>query len=949
MKPRRKLTKVFSLMLFGVSLLSIVLIGLLWAHFEKKRAEQETQRLSREYIATGENSLKAEINRICNYIEAQRQTSEIKFFTEIKNFVYTGYNMVAAIEESLPPDLSPQELEEVKRSVLAALKTVRLHEGRGRYFVSNLSGQELFDSEPASTAVEQGSSFDSFAYSSPSAFMEIVLSLNRLKEGFFRYNLIQIPNEQDKGGHSISQTSFLKIFEPWGWIIGSGEHFDQWIKRTQTDVLNWAYQVPLDNLAILDYSGQVLAHTNPKYRGLNMLADIVDPSVRKMAASAIRRAKEQGHSFMIYHLTDQDNSEIGDRISYIQAIPAWRWVVAGWIYSTNLEKALAEQQAIMNQNLRSQIYRIAAISLAMLLFTLLLSRALSSVATRSFASFFKFFRQAATLSTEMNEREQAFEEFHALAVAANNMIRQRKEAEKLVRENELKLKTIFDVFPQVITISDTNGVLLQANDEFSRYSVCELRQAIGHHLEDSFVIDGSLRRDLWRQLRESGSLAGREIVCQAPDGSELNLLAFGRLISLSSDTFILLIFTDISDLKAAEKEKLILQEKLARANKMETMGLMAAEVAHDLNNILSGIIGYPQLLLLEPNLTAQQKEIVGDMFQTGQRAAAVVSDLLTIARGVASNKVVLSVNKVVKGYATSLEARQLKEFYPKVKLELRLEPQAGEIQASEHHLTKILMNLVSNAIEAVPPDQDDGLVTIATGHINVGETPPPLAAGSEPMAPGDYVFIKVQDNGPGIKPEDLDKIFEPFYSNKPKGRSGTGLGLAIVWNTIGDHQGHVNVQSSPEGTTFTIYFKRVQQSGPVAQERRKLDDYRGQGQRILVVDDVDIQRKLACKMLSTLGYEALSVPSGEKAVEFLRSEEVDLVILDMIMHPGLNGRETYVEIKKIKPQQKAIIASGMVEAEEVAKAQALGAGDFVKKPYTLEDIAVAVHKALNSG
>lgn len=937
-------------MLFSVSLLSIILIGLLWVHFEKKRAEQESQRISREYIAAGESSLKAEINRIYNYIEAQRQSSEIKFFTEIKNFVYMGYDLVEAIEGNLPPDLSPQELEEVKRSVLAALQTVRLHEGRGRYFVSDLSGQELFDSEPASATLEEGgASFDSFAYSSPAAFMEIALSLNRLKEGFFRYNLIQNPADQGRSGRSIYQTSFLKIFEPWGWIIGSGEHFDQWVKRTQTDVLNWAYLVPVDNLVILDYSGQVLAHTNPKYRGLNMLTEAADPSVRKMAASAIRLAKELGHGFMLYHLSDQDNSELGDRISYIRAIPAWRWVVAGWIYSSDMEKVLAEQQAIMNQNLRSQVYRIAVSSLVILLFTLLLSRALSSVATRSFDSFFKFFRQAATSSTEMDEQEQRFEEFHALAVAANQMIRQRQEAEKLVRENELKLKLIFEVFPQVIIISDNNGVLLQANDEFRRYSLREYQQAIGRQLEDSFVIDGSLRRELWRQLQERGSLIAREIVCQGLDGSELNLLTFGRVINLDSDTFFLLIFTDISDLKAAEKEKLILQEQLARANKMETMGLMAAEVAHDLNNILSGIIGYPQLLLLEPNLTAQQKEMLVDMFQTGQRAAAVVSDLLTIARGVASNKIIVSVNKTVKDYATSLEARQLKDIYPKVKLELRLDPQAGEITASEHHLTKIIMNLVSNAIEAVPPDQDNGLVTIATGHISVGETAPPLAAGSEPMAPGDYVFIKIQDNGPGIRPEDLNKIFEPFYSNKPKGRSGTGLGLAIVWNTISDHQGHVGVQSSPEGTTFSVYFKRVQQSGPFVKSQPNLDDYRGQGQRILVVDDVDIQRKLACKMLSTLGYEALSAPSGEQAIEFLRSEEVDLIVLDMIMHPGLNGVETYVEIKKIKPQQKAIIASGMVEAKEVAKARALGVEAFVGKPYTLEDIAVAVHNALKAG
>ncbi len=376
---------------------------------------------------------------------------------------------------------------------------------------------------------------------------------------------------------------------------------------------------------------------------------------------------------------------------------------------------------------------------------------------------------------------------------------------------------------------------------------------------------------------------------------------------------------------------------------MEAMGLMAAEVAHDLNNILSGIIGYPQLLLMEPNITEKQKEALKEILETGQRAAAVVSDLLTIARGVASTKVSLPVNNIVTDYVNSPECQQLQEIFPNVSLELDLDQEAGNIIASPVHLTKVVMNLISNAFEAMPPDKTDAKVVVRTADVELASRLPGFDSSIEP---GKYALVEVTDNGPGIPSEDVDKIFEPFYSKKTKGRSGTGLGLAIVWNTINDHNGYLDVSTSPQGTAFRLYFRLTDEKTTAPAVRKKLEDYQGAGQRILVVDDVDIQRKLAGKMLTTLGYQPVAVPSGEAAVDLLRREDFDLVILDMIMHPGMNGRETYGAIMEFKPCQKAIIASGMAETDEVAKAQAMGAGQFVNKPYTIEDLAVAVQKAL---
>jgi len=206
--------------------------------------------------------------------------------------------------------------------------------------------------------------------------------------------------------------------------------------------------------------------------------------------------------------------------------------------------------------------------------------------------------------------------------------------------------------------------------------------------------------------------------------------------------------------------------------------------------------------------------------------------------------------------------------------------------------------------------------------------------------------LSVIDNGTGVSTDDLERIFEPFYTKKVMGRSGTGLGLAVVWNVVQDHKGYINVTSDKNGTVFELYFPitRDEISGKGLPIDTK--DYKGDGETILVVDDIESQREISCKMLDTLGYNTKAVSSGEEAVEYLKVNRVDLLLLDMIMDPGINGRETYEKVIEIYPEQKAIVASGFAETDDVKGAQKLGAGKYLKKPLTLEKLGLAVKEEL---
>jgi len=208
--------------------------------------------------------------------------------------------------------------------------------------------------------------------------------------------------------------------------------------------------------------------------------------------------------------------------------------------------------------------------------------------------------------------------------------------------------------------------------------------------------------------------------------------------------------------------------------------------------------------------------------------------------------------------------------------------------------------------------------------------------------------MPVSDTGEGINAADLKRIFEPFYTKKVMGRSGTGLGLAVVCGTVKDHNGYINVQSEEEkGSTFTPYFPVTGEALSAEHVALSVSEYMGKGESILVVDDVKGQRDLAEEMLKKLNYSITSVSSGEEAVTYLKEHRVDLMVLDMIMDPGMDGLDTYKKVLEICHKQKTIIVSGFSESDRVRAAQALGAGAYVRKPYVIEKLGVAVKKELD--
>ncbi|UCD18137.1 MAG: response regulator, partial [Candidatus Zixiibacteriota bacterium] len=276
---------------------------------------------------------------------------------------------------------------------------------------------------------------------------------------------------------------------------------------------------------------------------------------------------------------------------------------------------------------------------------------------------------------------------------------------------------------------------------------------------------------------------------------------------------------------------------------------------------------------------------------------------------------------------------------PGVMIETTLDPGVGSIFGSAPHLSKVIMNLVVNAFDAM---HGGGTLTVKTSQTCLDR----LLGGFDKIIPGDYLLLRVGDTGIGIAPEHINRIFEPYYSKKKMGASGSGLGLAVVYGIVRDHKGYYDIFSVPgRGTEFVLYLPVCKT--PTTAQTWIADVITG-SEKVLIVDDISEQRQLASELLVSLGYTVWTAGNAGEALAVLSEQLVDIVVLDMIMGSGPDGLETYEEMLKVRPGQRAIIVSGFSATERVYKMQELGAGQYVKKPYTRESLGRAVRAELDA-
>jgi PAS domain S-box-containing protein len=376
-----------------------------------------------------------------------------------------------------------------------------------------------------------------------------------------------------------------------------------------------------------------------------------------------------------------------------------------------------------------------------------------------------------------------------------------------------------------------------------------------------------------------------------------------------------------------------LQEELGRAQRLETAGRVAGQIAHDFNNLLSPLAAYPKLIREELGEHTEVFELLEEMEDAANKIAEINQELLSLGRRGHYIMEPVDLNKLIHQVVLS------KNIPKEIQVQENLAGELLLIKAGAAQLSRALFNLIMNAIEAM---HGKGVLTVSTENTYLEK---PLR-GYQTVTRGEYVQLQISDTGTGIKAENIDSIFDPFFTTKKMDRiRGTGLGLSVVHGIVEDHGGYILVDTKyRKGTRFSLYF-------PVARDMENefaatIETSKGGNERILIVDDDPIQRRVARHLLRRLGYKVSVVSSGERAVVHIKKQRYDLLVMDMVMD-GIDGAEAFRQILEIKPDQRAIILSGYAMSNRVEEALRLGAGSFVAKPVTQRVLANAVRREID--
>ncbi|MEW6349020.1 MAG: PAS domain S-box protein [Thermodesulfobacteriota bacterium] len=507
-------------------------------------------------------------------------------------------------------------------------------------------------------------------------------------------------------------------------------------------------------------------------------------------------------------------------------------------------------------------------------------------------------------------------------------ISERAQAER----ERLRLVTAIEQSAEIVMITDTDMRIVYLNHAFESTTGYGREEAMGGHCGRFMGAEEPAFCDKIRSvLREGKTWSGR-LNSRRKDGSWYQEEATVSPIRDSSGEVV-----NYVGVKRDVTHETAMENQLRQAQKMQAIGTLAGGIAHDFNNVLYAIIGFSELALADAAPDGTLHNYLTEVLSAGERARHLVKQILTFCRQSETEKNRIEISPVVKEALKFLRA----SLPSTIEIRKQIDPDAGSILGDATQIHQVLMNLCTNAAQAMR--DTGGILTVGLDCVDMDSS---FVARHPELKPGPYTRIFVNDTGVGMTPETVERIFEPYFTTKAKGE-GTGLGLAVVHGIVKDHAGAITVQSEPGiGTTVQVCFPRIETEAipdTPAPEALPLGS-----ERILLVDDEPSVIQMSRQTLERLGYRVTTVSSAEEALAVFRDDpdRVDLVISDMTM-PKMTGKALAQELMAIRPDIPIILCTGFSELISEHEAEALGIRALVMKPILRNRIAETVRRVLD--
>ena len=932
MKTFRTKINVGRLLLGGFTTLSFLIIaafGLLLFFRDADKFRVEAAHLRENYLNQQKYEVKNEVEKVIDYINYNWSQTEQRLKANIKARTYEADAIAANLQKKFAGKKSTAE---IRGLIVEALRPIRFNNGRGYFFATGLDGREiLFADHPELEGKDLMNMRDTRG-----AFVirEMIDLVCRDGEGYYRYTWTK-PGES---GKDYPKIAYLKYSAPLDGFIGTGEYLDDVERDIQQEVLGRIGKIRFGKdgyIFVVSFDGVTLMNgVQPELIG-KPIWDMTDPYGVKVIQEERRAAETPNGDFIRYHWEKPTTRTISPKISFVKGFRQWRWMVGAGVYVDEVESVIAAKEADVKHNARIDFFYLFLILVGFLALAFALSYFFSNFIRKQFEIFLSFFTKMETGGEPIDTSRLITTEFISLGESANTMLARRRQAEDARQQSESRYRLLLQNLNDAVYVHEATpekaGAIVDVNDQVCRmlgYTRDELL-ALSVAAIDVPEQAAKLPKILTQVFAEGQALFETEHL--AKDRRRIPVEVSARLFELNGQPMILSVVRDITERKRLEAQ-------LIQAQKMESVGRLAGGVAHDFNNILTGISGYAELILAGLHPDDPLATDVTEIKHSAERAAALTSQLLAFSRKQIIAPRQINLNELLTN-STRMIQRLIGED---ITLVFDPGPDLGTIQADPNQIEQVLINLAVNARDAMP---GGGTLRIETANVEMHED-----AAGEPFdtLAGKYVRLAVSDTGCGMSAEVQSHLFEPFFTTKERGK-GTGLGLSMVYGIIKQNNGVIRLKSAVgAGTTFTIYWPLV--AGEAEQPKRPVSETLPVGsETILLAEDEVMVRNLARKILARQGYRVIAAEGGHQAILAAQDPnlKIDLLLTDVVM-PEMNGSQLYQTLAASRPRLKVLFMSGYTE-DAVARHGVLDAGvNFVQKPFSVETLIRQVREALDN-
>ncbi|NOX35624.1 MAG: PAS domain S-box protein [Deltaproteobacteria bacterium] len=803
--------------LSGTGFLSILItiliiaptIGSFWVFSEYNQKKEELVKIKEQYTRFYKTRLLNDINNVINFIDYKKSNTETRVKTLVKERVHHAYSLASHIYTM---DKFKEPGEKIKSKIIETLRPIRWDNGRGYFFILNYDGFMVLN---ADLSEMEGKDTKKLKDINGKSIIKDMVSLARKNDsGFYRYKW----SKPDSTGNDHVKITYVKNFKPLNLVICAGFYLEDMEANIKKEILNRVAQLTDHKdqyIFVFKKDGFCLSHPLKKYYRKNIINHTA-PDGRKIVRELIDVSNKKGGGYITYPWEKPSTGKIADKLSYAVSVKDWGWTIGTGVYLDEVAKTIETEKKLFKKTLKRNVLIIMWFFFLVVILALILGFFITNRLDQGINVFTIFFQKAADSDIKINEKMLIFKEFKLLGRLANQMVEDRIEKEKALRKAMREtvnvqnlLKNITDSMPSSLVAIDQDMKVIQWNKKVENATGITARNAEGKQITDVFPLTEKELALIETTFKEGCPCTQTRVVKIKENEQRHEDITIYPLITNNTKGAVI----RIDD----TTEKVRIEEMMIQSEKMLSIGGLAAGMAHEINNPLSGIIGNTDVLKnrllkdLPMNINAAKKAgtsfnlirkyaeerglplVLENIRKAGSRAATIVSDMLSFSRMSSSAfspcDIASLLDKTIELASTSYNLKKKFDF-KKISIKRFYNQNMPLVMCESSKIQQVFLNILSNGAHAMSETLYNNTSPEFTLKLDFDRT---------------YAIIHIGDNGPGI-PEDIRKrIFEPFFTTKEIG-IGTGLGLSVSYFIITDHhRGTMEVESKVGvGTSFII-------------------------------------------------------------------------------------------------------------------------------------------------